>query len=84
MAYGVDYSGIAHGYFSGDNGNWYTLKVQVVGNVINIFVNDYLVIHYIDNGVDNGPVVPNGRIGLSAHGSLGQTVYFDNVRVISE
>jgi len=55
--------------------------IVVKANLIEIYVNDRLVIYYVD---ESSPVF-TGKIGIGAmlHDSPSSSVYFDNVRVTS-
>ncbi len=61
------------------NNIWYTLKVDVVNNHIQVFVNDQLLIDYTDV---SSPIM-DGTIGVGAmlHATPSSAVYYDNVVV---
>jgi len=71
---------IATGYVVNYAGTWYSLKIQVVGNAIKVYVDDNLIINY----VDTSPTVPqgSGRIGFDTFSA--PSIYLDNVKVIPE
>lgn len=77
---GVLYQTVASGKVTNYNGTWYSLKITVVRNTIQVYVNNKIIINY----VDPYPNIPNGRIGVGAMlpASPNSAAYFDNVKVI--
>jgi hypothetical protein len=81
MVAGVHTVGVASAKVTNNNGTWYSLKVSVVNNVIQVFVNNNLVINY----TDKSPNVTYGYLALYAQASApNNVVYFDNLKVIAE
>ena len=64
------------------NGLWYSLKIVLADNSIEIYVNENKILSYVD---DSLPIL-NGRIGLGAmlSGLPSSAVYYNNIKVTEE
>jgi hypothetical protein len=81
MVAGVHTVGVASAKVTNNNGTWYSLKVTVANDLIQVYVNDKLLINYSDKS----PTLNNGYLALYAQASTpNSVVYFDNLKVIAE
>ncbi len=80
MIGGVYFADVAVQPYSSQNNVWYRLKVRCVGNYFQIYVDDNLVLEYLDPD----DLYPSGGIGVACwtgyHGSC--DISFDNVTVM--
>ncbi|MDQ0898098.1 hypothetical protein QFZ80_001926 [Paenibacillus sp. V4I7] len=59
-------------------GTWYTVKLEIVGSTIRMYVNGVLQITKVDSDPATGPVITSGAVGLVAYKS---SASFDQVVV---
>lgn len=68
--------------YPNSTGTWYNIKIDIQGEVINVYINDILEITYTDTGTS----ITHGKIALAAYSGPGwgqEKVRFDNVNVSS-
>lgn len=63
-------------------GSTHHIKIEVVGNMVNTYVDDKLEDSFIQNDMTDLALLNNGEVGLRVDGNSGsQRVWFDNVKL---